>query len=171
MSRPKSSIVGFVDLALNAKNTISIGKLRNEVNQDSLSFGFEIDSLRNAQIKTIESMVEIHNKLEFLEAISQGTLNELKRQDKQEDVLGDLKVFLIEVEDQLSKIETMSQNYPEYAALLAEDLATLLDSHGVHHTQFKRMNQDGIKWAKSVIQQVKDTENRMKGKLGWDLDI
>ena len=169
MTRPNSSVVGFIDLAMTTRNAgkiISVNKsltsLSGDFNTATQSIIREIHSIKQAQLATIAGLVHVNDKLKHLHAVSNATLAELKRQDAEAENLGDLKLFLIDVEDAVEEIKSMSKNFPEYAALLAEDLCNLLDFHGVHHGQFKRMDQDGIRWAKSVIQQVKELEWNLK---------
>jgi uncharacterized membrane protein (DUF485 family) len=163
MARPKSSMVGFVDLAMTTfhagklssvnKNLVNLTADSNEATQ---SIKRELQSIKQAQIATVAGLVHVNERLKDIEATSNATLNELKRQDMEKEILGDLKLFLIDVEEAISEIQLISTKFPEYAALLAQDLSDLLNSPEIHIGKFKRMDQDGIKWAKSVIQQVSE---------------
>ena len=92
-------------------------------------------------------------------------LETLKKQEMEREILDDLKIFLITIEGELEKIETISKTHPEYAALLSEDLFNLLETNNVDYTRFKRMRPDDIKWAKSVIDKVGKTKLAMFTKL------
>lgn len=167
-------MVGFVDLAmatLHAGKLSSVDKnlvnLTADSNEATQSIKRELQSIKRAQIATVAGLVQVNERLKGIETTSNATLNELKRQDMEKEILGDLKLFLIDVEEAISQIRLISTKFPEYAALLAEDLSVLLSSHEIHLGKFKRMDQDGIKWAKSVIQQVSELEFNL-GKVDFD---
>ena len=167
-------MVGFVDLAMTTfhagklssvnKNLVNLTADSNEATQ---SIKRELQSIKRAQIATVAGLAQVNERLKDIEATSNATLTELKRQEMEKEILGDLKLFLIDVDEAISQIRLISTKFPEYAALLAEDLSDLLNSHEIHHGKFKRMDPDGIKWAKSVIQQVRELEFNL-GKVDFD---
>jgi hypothetical protein len=89
----------------------------------------------------------------------------LKRQDKEEDVSGNLKIFLIQVEDELERILLMSESHLEYSVMLAEDLKKSLFDNDINVSRFKRLSRDDIKWAKSVIENVSETASNLYNRL------
>ena len=101
-------------------------------------------------------MIEVNNRLELIENHMSDMVTEMMRQENAKEFLGDLKILLIGLEDELEKIDSLAETHLEFAALYAEDLDEFLKSNNIDYTLFKRMDQTGIKWAKSVIQQVGD---------------
>jgi chromosome segregation ATPase len=74
MARPKSSIVGFVDLGISATNAVGLksmkrrlGDISTELSNETNQINKELASLRNAQLATVAGMIEIHNRLETIE--------------------------------------------------------------------------------------------------------
>ena len=172
MSRPKSSVIGFVDLGLTAKNAFGIKKLDTAISDISkyligsnLAVQRELEMIKNAQITSVLGMIEVNNRLELIENQMSDVVAEMKRQESAKDFLGDLKILLIGLEDELEKIDSLAETHLEFAALYAEDLDEFLKSNNIDYTLFKRMDQTGIKWAKSVIQQVGDKRKELQNRL------
>ena len=70
---------------------------------------------------------------------------------------------MINLEEEVESINQISENYPEYALLLTEELVLLLQNEGVQIEHFKRMPSTAdIKWAKSVLDSVSKTYSRLK---------
>ena len=83
--------------------------------------------------------------------------------EMREEKLGNLKLFLINLEEEVKSINEISENYPEYALLLSEELVLLLENEGVEIEHFKLMPSTAdIKWAKSVLDSVTKTYSRLK---------
>ena len=101
MVRPKSSVIGFVDLgisALNAKkiNQIdkSVGSLSANLYSSNLRIESDLEDIRKAQIASLYGIAELHSSLQKFDLTQNEILQELKRQDKEKDELGDLKIFM-----------------------------------------------------------------------------
>ena len=117
-----------------------------------------------AQIASLYGIAELHSSLQKFDLTQNEILQELKRQDKEKDELGDLKIFMFKVEDELERILLMSENHLEYSVMLAEDLEnryrpikfTSDDSRGTI---------DEIQWAKSVIENVTKTASNLYDRL------
>jgi len=172
MARPKSSFVGFVDLGVSAANAVGLksmnrrlGDISTELSIENKQINRELTSLRNAQLATVAGMIEIHNRLETIDRQSSGILKEMKRQDAEAEILGNLKILLIAFEDEMKKIETLAEDHPAYAAMHAEDLSNYLLNNGVDYTKFKRMDFDGIQKAKLVIEQIHEFKDKMIANL------
>ena len=165
MGRPKSSVIGFVDLgisALNAKkiNQIdkSVGSLSANVYSSNLNIESDLENIRKAQIASLYGIAELHSSLQKFNVTQNEILHELKRQDMEKDELGDLKIYLFKVEDELKRILLISENHLEYSVMLAEDLKKSLSDNNIHIRRFKRGTVDEIQWAKSVIENVTKTD-------------
>jgi hypothetical protein len=124
-----------------------------------------LEDIRKAQIASLYGMAELHSSLQKLDLTQNEILQELKRQDKEEDVLGNLKIFLIQVEDELERILLMSESHLEYSVMLAEDLKKSLFDNDINVSRFKRLSRDDIKWAKSVIENVSETASNLYNRL------
>ena len=173
MTRPKSSVIGFVDLGisgLNAKkiNKIdkSLGLLSTEIYNSNMRIESNLEDIKKAQVAGLYGIVELHSSLEKLDQTQNEILNELKRQDKMEDELGNLKIFLTNVEFELERILSISEKHLEYATMLAHDLQNSLVENNITVNRFKRLDFDGIKYAKEVIESVSRTASSLMQRLG-----
>ncbi len=73
-----------------------------------------------------------------IESYNSQLLDEIKRKDRAKDALGDLKILLIALEDELEKIDYLAESHLEFAALYAEDLDEFLKSNNIDYTLFKK---------------------------------
>ena len=172
MARPRSSVIGFLDLGMTGLNSININKvsksikgLSSEIYNSNLRIESSLVDIREAQIAGLYGLVELHSSLQKLDQTQNEILNEMKRQDHMEDELGNLKIFLIQVEEELERIISISSDYLEYAAMLAQDLEKSLLANEITISRFKRLDKDDIKWAKVVIQNVSTTARDLMNRL------
>ena len=142
-----------------------MGEVSSELLESTNSIQQDISLLRDAQLVSIAGIIKIAESLSEMDVKIDAILETLKKQEMEREILDDLKIFLITIEGELEKIETISKTHPEYAALLSEDLFNLLETNNVDYTRFKRMRPDDIKWAKSVIDKVGKTKLAMFTKL------
>lgn len=173
MARPKSSVIGFVDLGLSGLNARkinqidkSVGSLSTSLYNSNLKIESELESIRKAQIAGLYGIAELHSTLEKLDQTQNEILKELKRQDREKDDLGDLKIFLIQIEEELERIQSLSENHLEYSTMLAQDLKKSLTINQININRFKRLDKDDIKWAKSVIENVSQIASELMDRLG-----
>lgn len=173
MARPKSSVIGFIDLGITGLNSRKIKKvsesikgLSTEMYNSNRRIESSLEEIRKAQIAGLYGLVGLHSSLQKLDQTQSEILQEMKRQDRMEDELGNLKIFLIQVEEELERITSISSDYLEYAAMLAQDLEKSLLANEITISRFKRLDKDDIKWAKVVIQNVSTTARDLMNRLG-----
>jgi hypothetical protein len=107
--------------------------------------------------QTLSGLEGIHAELEVLSKGSWEMMNFLQEVERREDVLGALRIFLIDVEEEVDNISLLSKDFLVFSFLMAEDLKSLFDSKNVTINHFKRMPSiDDLKWAKKVIRSVDD---------------
>jgi len=171
MARPKESTFGLIT---GGYNTLKIRKLGSEF--DSISKKIErnssltlsaIQTVTDLQIATLSGLHNINLELDNLSKSSWKILDELRREDLRQEVLGTLKVFLINVEEQINFIKQTYENYPVWGTYMAEELKKMFNSKGVTIEHFKRMpSTKDIKWAKSVIDEVQELYDFLYEGLG-----
>ena len=170
MARPKSSFAGLGTFAVTAINNRKLTKMKNDFerinqqNNDNMEIVSQhLKTIRDLHIATLAGICDLNIQLTELSRSSWEILDFLKDIDRREEILGDLKLFLINVEDEVEKIHSLSKEYPEYALLLAENLNMLMENKGVKLDHFKRMpSTSDIKWAKSVLESVETTLVQVK---------
>lgn len=170
MSRPKSSYAGLGTFVMSAVNSRKLTSMKNEFerinnqHQSNLEIvSNQLKSIRDLHIASLAGISLVSEQLSELSRQSWKVLEFLERIEKREEVLGDLKLFLISVEEEVEKITKLEPDYPEYALLLAENLSLLLSAENVEIAHFKRMPSTAdIKWAKSVLNSVDETLARLR---------
>ena len=178
MSRPKESVFGLISGTANLYNTNKIRKLGSEFNsvtnsinnsiaQASIQTLTAIGNLEELQIASMAGIYQIGIELNDLSKASWEIVNALDREDKRQETLGTLKLFLIHVEEEIDKIKSMSIEFPVYSAYMAEELREMFRSKNVSIEHFKRMpSTTDIKWAKSVIDSVESLFDELYNNLG-----
>jgi hypothetical protein len=125
------------------------------------------NSLQTQEV--ITGLVGIKSEVEKLSNNTWSILAKMNDFERKEEILGTLRLFLIEVEEELERIEEISHDYPVFSSVLSEDLHNLIVRNEVTIDKFKRMhNVDDIKWAKSVIRTVHRQKEEAEVRLNSD---
>jgi len=115
-----------------------------------------IENSLNTQ-NAISGLLIIKSEIEKLSEQTWDILNVMSEIDRKEEVLGTLRLFLIEVEEELERILELSSIYPEFAAAILDELMAMFIDNNVSIDKFKRMKSvDDIKWAKKIIREVNE---------------
>ena len=132
--------------------------------QNGLNANFNaIRSVAELQVATMSGLANLSLQINQLQESVWDVNKHFLNIENREEILGDLKLFLINLEEEVESINQISENYPEYALLLSEELVLLLENEGVEIEHFKRMPSTAdIKWAKSVLDSVTKTYSRLK---------
>jgi hypothetical protein len=172
MARPKSSIVGLGDAGLSLYSANKLRKIGSEF--DSIRRNQEIGAkmtlsaiggIQDLQVATMRGISELGYQLLELSKISWSIANYYERKEAKEDFLGDLKMVLINFEEELDSIDELSENYLEYATLQVESLQSLVAEHDVRIEHFKTLPPHDIKWAKGVLDRIETTHALFVKKL------
>ena len=172
--RPKESIFGLITGGLDIYSANKIRKLGSEfasvsqkieaVNQAILR---EISNVEQLQIATIAELYNVGTELQNLSQSSWEILNALEKEDRRQETLGTMKLFLIGVEEELQSIKEIAKNHLVYATYMSEELRRMFRSKKVSIEHFKRMPSTAdIKWAKSVIDDVEGLYDKLYNQLG-----
>jgi len=172
-NRPKSSLIGIGDFALSIHNARKTKQLGSQIDSVANALVARSDATFSAlqtigerQVATMNGLITIKSELNELSQSSWEILNHLNEVNLREEILGDLKLFLIHVEEEVTKISEISEKYPEYSALMADNLNKIIIEKNVSVNQFKRMPTNDIKWAKEVIDSVPKLYQSLLMKLG-----
>jgi hypothetical protein len=172
MARPKSSIVGLGDVGLSLYSANKLRKMNSEF--DSIRRYQEmgtsmtlsaIGGLADLQMATMHGISELHSQLLELSKISWSIANYFERKETKDDFLGDLKMVLINFEEELDSIDELSENYLEFATLQVESLQSLVAEHDVRIEYFKTLPPNDIKWAKGILDRIEATHALFVKKL------
>jgi len=172
MARPKSSIVGLGDAGLSLYSANKLRKMNSEFDsiRRNQEYGTKmtlsaIGGLADLQMATMHGISELSSQLLDLSKISWSIANYFERKEAKDDFLGDLKMVLINFEEELNSIDELSENYLEYATLQVESLQSLVTIHDVRIGHFKTLPPNDIKWAKGILDRIEETHARFIKKL------
>jgi hypothetical protein len=174
MARPKSSTGGLADLFLTIYNSRKISNLTKQNSQIGVSIDSQFGHLDSkmdlifqsfnhtteAMIQsnmvmaqgTITGLVTLTSEVQRLSEQTWDVLAALNEMDRKEEVLGTLRLFLIEIEEEIDRINLLSESFPEFSFAILDEVHNLFVENDVSIEKFKRMSSvDDIKWAKNVI--------------------
>jgi len=167
--RPKTSLGSGFALGVSGYNSVKLRSISSEMDsmramqsetsgqiQHSTKLTLNaIKSVADLQIATLGGLVTLDDKLESLSSIAWDVKGYLERKESERKFIGDLKMIVIGIEDEVERILEFSEEYPEYAILQLKDLQTMIKDHDVRVEHFSSHCSIGdIKWAKQVLGSV-----------------
>jgi len=185
--RPRTSIVGGIDAGLTLYNTTKLRSMNSDMKgliqaQNKIRLEQEntqraiidstnivlggIKNVAELQVATMNGLVELDNKLDILSSIAWDLKGYLERKEEKQRWLGNLKLIVIRIEEELEKIQAYSENYKEYAIVQIENLRALINNHDVKVEHFADLRVDEIKWVKGVLESVERTHSEYNTSLG-----
>ena len=121
-----------------------------------LQFEIMNHHMSQSRINHLETLLQFQNQNNEILKIS-GLIDSidgrLTRMEDRENDVGDLKLSLIAVEDEIQNIKLIPKEFPEFAALMCENLDLVVEKLALD--QIKFLNVVEIKWARMVISEVK----------------
>jgi len=173
--RPKASLVGFGDLALSAYNTAKIRGVDAEISR--LSSGLDSSfKLQRAEVREKTNQIEsfqfhamnglrvVHNEIGSLKSGLAEVNETLQRIENRDEITANLRLKILKIEEEIEKIRGYSENYPEYATLMAENLSSITSDLDI--SSFKHMNGDDLRWARDVLNSIGALKTEMHQLIG-----
>lgn len=161
MDRPKSSFAGLGTLGLTAYNSRKLNKMKREFadlqesqRNNSEYIGKELRNIRDLHIASFAGLTVLSNQITDLSKSQWDILRHLEDRELKNEILGDLKLLLINTEEEIERINTLGNEFPEYSLLLIRELKNTFEENGVRIEQFKSLPPSEIKWAKSVLNSI-----------------
>lgn len=89
-----------------------------------------------------------------------GIENKIDRIRSRDEQPGFFRLLIKNTEDELQKIEQISGDFLEFAALMAENLVVLANREEVQI--YKYLSGEDLRWARDVFQSVQDLDNKLQ---------
>lgn len=155
--RPRSSIIGIADLGLTAYNSKNIHAIKSDIQTFNERFELQVHETRLAsnaidelQRSTSTGLAAITRGLHSLENQMYNLEDRLEELLERGDNTGDLRLLIVLIEEEISRIRHLHTTYPEYAAYMARKVSE--KSSELSITSLKYMSVNEIKWSKKVIE-------------------
>jgi len=168
MARPKSSLAGLGNLGLTAYNSRKLSKMKSEFasiqqsHKDNMEYiGTELRNIRDLHIASMAGLAVLSEQITDLSKSQWEILQYLERAEQKGEILGHLKLLLINTEEEVERITILGEEYPEYGLLLIRDLKNIIEDNEVRIEQFKSLPPTDIKWAKSVLNSINTVYTRL----------
>lgn len=161
MGRPKSSVVGLLDLAAQGYSITQSRKTQSAVEATSnelRTLKSSVDTSIQLQLAALSGLSMLHHEMVLVNSNLDSLLELLSRRDAIVERLADLKIGLIEIEQELDELEKMFLEFPAFATLKAEALKETVEGLGLTIRDFKYMESpEDIKWADAVLKRAINT--------------
>ena len=170
MGRPKSSVVGLLDLAAQGYNITQARKTRIAVEGTSnelQTLKANADTSIALQLVALDGLRTLHDKMVVINSNLSSVFELLARRDANVERLGDLKIELIMIERELDELEKLFLDFPAFATLKAEALKETVEGLGLTIRDFKYMESpDDIKWADGILKRAINTFDSFIRRMG-----
>ena len=173
MGRPKESKYGLITGAGALYSAAKVRKLGKDLDnykvsiQNGLNANFNaIKSVAELQIATISGIYQLGQTLEVISKSQWELVKFFEDRHQEEQRLGDLKLLLREIRNEVKKITKLSTEHPVYATYLAEELKNTFDAMDVRIEHFKMLPVQEIDWAEEIIDSVDILYNSLYSNLG-----
>ena len=166
-----SSDVGKLQSRIDKMSENISGSIDNQTNiiiQQTELQAYGFGSIIELQAGTIFGLSKVNESIESLELELSKVTNILERREMREEKVGDLKLIIMEIEEELDHIDSLKQNYTPWAAFETKVLMDLVERKGITISDFKRLPPTEIKYVKNILNRIHDTHQEcirmMEGK-------
>jgi hypothetical protein len=173
MSRPKESTFGLVTGAASLYSANKLRKLGREFDglNATLQAGVDanltaIQSVADLQVGTMAGIYQLHLELERVSESQWALYKFFEDRHQEQQRLGDLKLLLRNIKKEVAKIQSLSEEYLEYATYMAEQLKKTFDAMDVRIEHFKLLPVKEIDWAEEIIESVEHLYSSLFSQLG-----
>ena len=173
MGRPKESNFGLVTGSVSLLSANKLRKLGKEFDglNTSIQAGMDanltaIQSVAELQIGTMAGIYQLQLELGRVSDSQWALYKFFEDRHQEQQRLGDLKLLLREVKKEVSKIQSLADEYLEYATYMAEQLKETFDSMDVRIEHFKLLSMKEIDEAEEIIESVGQLYSSLYSRLG-----
>jgi len=173
MGRPKESNFGLVTGTVSLLSANKLRKLGKEFDglDNSIRDGVNtnlaaIKSVADLQIGAMAGIYELGLELERVSESQWKLYKFFEDRHQEHQRLGDLKLLLRKIKKEVTKIQSLSEEYLVYATYMAEQLKRTFDSLDVRIEHFKLLPVNEIDWAEEIIESVEHLYTSLYSRLG-----
>ena len=166
--RPKSSLAGIVGVGVGLYG----GRKLTHIDKSFAQLNDTIATQTAIQAAGFGAMIELQMGTLFaIREVSEGIetvnrqLSEIKdvmlRQEKREEMVGDLKLIMLSIKKALDYIDTIKNEYTVWAAFETQVLLDIVDDNNLDIRQFKRLSPTELEHVDNVFQRLYSTHSEL----------
>ena len=168
MTRPKASIVDWVDLGVDTLQITQQRAMRNDLENARRAYEVgtaitlaEISNLQEMQMANFAQLRELDNKLEVLAEISWNIVSYFERKEEHEMFVGEMRFSIHTMNRELDEIDGISEKYPEYALLKPDTLVAIIEERDVRVEHFSQVSMEEMRLAQELLDRVDSTRHKL----------
>ena len=167
-SRPKSSmagIVGVVSGLYGGKKLANIDSkfaqlsvdLRDSLNIQTAIQAAGFNAMIEVQAATLYAIRDVEAGIQRVEMELAGISDHLQRQERREEMVGDLKLIVLSIKKALDHIDSIKEDYTPWAAFETQILLDLVEEHDIRIQHFKREQSSEIEYVQDILDRLTKT--------------
>ena len=168
MTRPKASIVDWVDLGVDTLQITQQRAMRNDLENARRAYEVgtaitlaEISNLQEMQMANFAQLRELDNKLEVLAEISWNIASYFERKEEWDRFVGEMRFSIHTMNRELDEIDGISEKYPEYALLKTDTLVAIIEERDVRVEHFSQVSMEEMRLAQELLDRVDSTRHKL----------
>ena len=173
MARPKSSIVGGLDLATDVYTAVKVKNMRNEIDRLQAAHAAgtamtlsAIGSLAEMNFALGMQLAECDAKLQTLTDISWKISDYYDKKEMHEEFVATMRYSIHTMNRELDMIDSLTEETPEYALWKTDRLLEVIEERDVRVEHFARVSQDEMTSAQNLLDRTADTRANLVSLLG-----
>mgnify|MGYP001067828173 CR=1 FL=1 len=166
MARPKSSVVGLVNVGVDLYAANKIRQMGAEFDRlESAVFAgtsmtlSAIGTVAELQVASMYKIQECDRKLDTLTKISWDIASYFDRKEQQEAYIADMRYAVHTMIRALDQIDSFTEDYPEYALYQTDRLIEIIEERDVRVEHFAKPPQipEDMRLAQKMLDRVENT--------------
>jgi len=166
--RPKSSLAGIIGVGsglYGGQKLSNIDRnfthLTNAVAAQTVIQAAGFGAMIELQMGTLFAIREVSEGIATVNRQLSGIRDVMLRQERREEMVGDLKLIVLSIKKALDNIDTIKNDYTVWAAFETQVLLDIVDDNGIDNRQFKRLPPTEIEYVETVLQRLNSTHSKL----------
>lgn len=120
-------------------------------------------AIERIKLETMSGLHSINSNLSRLDSRMYGIEHRLGRMEDRQEMLGNLRVSILKIEEEIKKIRNIATTHLEYAALMAENLKSIALGNDI--STYKYLSGEDLRWARDVFELVAELDKDLQKAL------
>ena len=115
------------------------------------------NALIEVQAATLYAIRDVEAGIHRVERELVGISDHLQRQERREEMVGDLKLIVLSIKKALDHIDTIKGDYTPWATFETQILLDLVEEHDIRIQHFKREQSSEIEYVQDILDRLTKT--------------
>jgi hypothetical protein len=170
-SRPKSSMAGIVGVVsglyggkklanIDSNFSLMSGQLSQLTDATNIQTAIQVagfEALLEVQTASLYAIRDVERGIHRVERELAGISGVLGRQERREEMVGDLKLIVLSIKKALEHIDTIKVDYTTWATFETQILLDLVEDHDLRIQHFKHLPPTEIEFVQEIFDRLTNT--------------